>query len=170
MSQVKNLHDRIAATVGLLASKGPNVALAAIQEALKNGPLADVRTSNAASSFRSDAAVMGMPQFPVGQPEFVSKLLKQLGVCVPGMSDAPATPVMPSGLNAAGTSVARTIYDPAASHASSEAAKEDAIPGKGQFLSKSYANQAGSRRYKVYIPSTYVGQPMPLMVMLHGCT
>jgi poly(hydroxyalkanoate) depolymerase family esterase len=155
MSQVKNLHDRIAATVGLLTSKGPNVALAAIQEALKNGPLADVRASNAAASFRPDAAVMSMPQFPLEQPEFVSKLLTQLGVCVPGMSDAPA---------------ARTAYGAAASPASTEAENANAISGTGRFLSKSYANQAGSRRYKVYIPSTYVGQPMPLMVMLHGCT
>jgi poly(hydroxyalkanoate) depolymerase family esterase len=170
MSQVKNLHDRIAATVGLLASKGPNVALAAIQEALKNGPLGDLHTSNAASSFRPDAAVMSMPQFPVGQPEFVSKLLKQLGVCVPGMTDAPATPAVPSWLNAAGTSAAHVTYGAPASHAFSEEENENAIPDKGQFLSKSYANQAGSRRYKVYIPSTYVGQPMPLMVMLHGCT
>jgi poly(hydroxyalkanoate) depolymerase family esterase len=138
MSQVKTLHDRIAAVTGLLTSKGPNVALAAIQEALKNGTLADIRTSNTASSFRPGGSVMSTPEFLVGQPEFVSKLLTQLGVCVPGVSDASAT--------------------------------EEAIPCKGQFLSKSYANQAGSRRYKVYIPSTYAGQPMPLMVMLHGCT
>jgi poly(hydroxyalkanoate) depolymerase family esterase len=40
----------------------------------------------------------------------------------------------------------------------------------GRFISGSYANQAGARPYKLYIPSSYHGQPLPLIVMLHGCT
>jgi poly(hydroxyalkanoate) depolymerase family esterase len=40
----------------------------------------------------------------------------------------------------------------------------------GQFISGSYANQAGARPYRLYIPSSYTGQPLPLVVMLHGCT
>ena len=35
---------------------------------------------------------------------------------------------------------------------------------------KAYANAAGSRPYKLYVPSCYEGQPLPLIVMLHGCT
>jgi len=46
----------------------------------------------------------------------------------------------------------------------------DATPGGGKFVAGSYANAAGSRRYKVYIPSGYDGRPAPLVVMLHGCT
>lgn len=43
-------------------------------------------------------------------------------------------------------------------------------PGTGaQFQAASYTNAAGSRRYKLFIPSAYCGQPMPLLVMLHGC-
>ena len=33
-----------------------------------------------------------------------------------------------------------------------------------------YSNQAGNRAYKLYIPSRYQGQALPLIVMLHGCT
>jgi poly(hydroxyalkanoate) depolymerase family esterase len=40
----------------------------------------------------------------------------------------------------------------------------------GQFLSGSYSNSAGTRAYKLYIPSSYHGQTLPLIVMLHGCT
>ena len=44
------------------------------------------------------------------------------------------------------------------------------LPEGARFEEKSFANEAGSRAYKVYIPSSYSGQPVPLVVMLHGCT
>lgn len=44
------------------------------------------------------------------------------------------------------------------------------IDHAGQFITQSYSNQAGSRDYKLYIPTNYKGQPLPLIVMLHGCT
>jgi poly(hydroxyalkanoate) depolymerase family esterase len=43
-------------------------------------------------------------------------------------------------------------------------------PDKGRFLSQSYANEAGTRAYKLYVPGGYHGQALPLVVMLHGCT
>lgn len=41
-------------------------------------------------------------------------------------------------------------------------------PGS-RFIPGSYTNQAGTRSYKLYVPSHYQGQALPLVVMLHGC-
>ncbi len=41
-------------------------------------------------------------------------------------------------------------------------------PGS-RFITGSYSNQAGTRSYKLYVPSRYHGQALPLVVMLHGC-
>jgi poly(hydroxyalkanoate) depolymerase family esterase len=43
------------------------------------------------------------------------------------------------------------------------------VPESGKFLARSYSNQVGTRAYKLYVPSGYRGQPLPLIVMLHGC-
>jgi poly(hydroxyalkanoate) depolymerase family esterase/deazaflavin-dependent oxidoreductase (nitroreductase family) len=43
-------------------------------------------------------------------------------------------------------------------------------PARERFIERSYSNEAGSRAYKLYVPSGCAGQAVPLVVMLHGCT
>ncbi|MDP4021907.1 PHB depolymerase family esterase [Methylobacterium sp. NEAU 140] len=44
------------------------------------------------------------------------------------------------------------------------------IPDGARFEERTYSDAVGSRRYKVYVPSGYAGQALPVVVMLHGCT
>src|SRR5712672_1652806 len=46
----------------------------------------------------------------------------------------------------------------------------DLVPEGARFIQGAYSNPAGSRAYRLFIPSGYQGQPLPLVVMLHGCT
>ena len=48
----------------------------------------------------------------------------------------------------------------------------ETVPSGGAFLARSYTNHAGTRPYKLYVPSSYRadGSALPLIVMLHGCT
>ena len=59
---------------------------------------------------------------------------------------------------------------PSSPGATSPGATPAGLPDGAQFLARTFSNPAGSRPYKLYVPSGYHGQPMPLVVMLHGCT
>jgi len=49
-------------------------------------------------------------------------------------------------------------------------ATPDILPEGARFVEGLHSNSAGSRAYKLFVPSSYQGQPLPLVVMLHGCT
>ena len=44
------------------------------------------------------------------------------------------------------------------------------VPDGAAYLARSFACAAGSRDYKVYVPSRKFGRKRPLIIMLHGCT
>ena len=75
--------------------------------------------------------------------------------------------------------VARKIFTPdeRAQKSTDEApSRPTASPDQvkpGQFVSRSFTNHAGTRTYKLFVPASYsaqLGEPVPVVVMLHGCT
>jgi poly(hydroxyalkanoate) depolymerase family esterase len=46
----------------------------------------------------------------------------------------------------------------------------DIVPEGARFIEGLYSSRAGSRAYRLFIPSRYQERPLPLVVMLHGCT
>jgi poly(hydroxyalkanoate) depolymerase family esterase len=46
---------------------------------------------------------------------------------------------------------------------------EAVVAARRRFRADSFSNEAGTRPYRLYVPSSYDGSRLPLVVMLHGC-
>ena len=59
-----------------------------------------------------------------------------------------------------------------AKEAAGHTAREDCIDveERGHFSTFAYSNAAGRRQYRLYVPAGAHSEPLPLIVMLHGCT
>jgi poly(hydroxyalkanoate) depolymerase family esterase len=44
------------------------------------------------------------------------------------------------------------------------------VPDRAAYLTRAFTCEAGSRDYKLYVPSHMDGRKLPLIIMLHGCT
>jgi poly(hydroxyalkanoate) depolymerase family esterase len=96
---------------------------------------------------------------PNGLPGLLDGLPSSLPDVLPGLPnslpDLPSgLPGLPNGLPGATKGVPGPIV----------------VPEGGRFLEQSFTGPAGDRAYKLYVPSGYTGQEVPLIVMLHGCT
>ena len=74
---------------------------------------------------------------------------------------------MPAGLDIGGTR-SRWVRRP--QRHSRSAPRFRTLPEGATFETATFTNPAGTRDYKLYVPANRTGQPMPLIVMLHGCT
>ncbi len=63
----------------------------------------------------------------------------------------------------------RPIVNPVPTYRPFAQPAKRSLPDGARFVERVYADAAGSRTYKLYIPSRYDGVPLPLVVMLHGC-
>lgn len=60
---------------------------------------------------------------------------------------------------------------PLAGAARAGRAADAPVPPEGaRFESRDHQGQGDRRAYRLYVPGSYSGQPLPLVVMLHGCT
>jgi poly(hydroxyalkanoate) depolymerase family esterase len=88
----------------------------------------------------------------------------------PAAGSGQALPAAPSGLLGQRNEGGIQLPGGQRSGLSSAAARVP-VPSGAQFIAATFSNEAGSRPYKLYVPSGYrSGQPAPLVVMLHGCS
>ena len=66
------------------------------------------------------------------------------------------------------TSRLGTVQEPRAGREGG--ARAPARPRTSRFETRSVSNAAGQRNYKLYVPARFDDAPLPLIVMLHGCT
>ena len=130
----------------LLQTEGPMAATAAVQRALHGAAPA-----NAASPFAHQAPVDNIVDI---NPAFNEAVNAQAS---PRKVFAGLAQRLRAGM---GNHVVEDAED---------VATASADPLKGKFLNLSCTAPAGTRAYKLYIPSTYAGEAAPLVVMLHGC-
>lgn len=149
----------------LLQNNGAGAATEKIQQTLakmmpaqswpgRRPAMRDLNDAPGASGAHKALAAQGMPA------NFVPDLLARLGVALPGAA-SPLPVQMPLDpnmdlLSSFGQGQSEEILE----------AEEGAA---GQFLARSFTNHAGTRACKLYVPTGYHGQALPLVVMLHGC-
>ncbi len=132
----------------LLQKGGPLAATGKIQETL----LGLMPTAVWPGAAPADAPAKGAESAPAPAPAVIPDLGSLVPDLLARLAEVPAFGIPGSTPTAA--------TDPA------QAA------GTGRFLSGSFTNQAGTRAYRLYVPSAWKGkgqgQALPLVVMLHG--
>ena len=106
--------------------------------------------------------------------EATAMLLGTGGQAAPGSTASTAPPVA----RRAGGTLLRGLLDRVAKAPLARGLKgfkpgrqrPEPVPEGARFEERLFANAAGQRAYKLYVPSRSGSGPLPLVVMLHGCT
>ncbi len=116
------------------------------------------------SILRPENLLSAMRQPGAGRLAKVTALLQHvLPGAGAGPGDGPSGSAIPAALRGF---LDRVIGHPDAPASPAETTERDAADGR--FLTKTFTNEAGSRPYRLYVPSRLEGA-VPLIVMLHGC-
>lgn len=169
MKQPHNMHDMMAqmrAATSKLMNQGPGSATEAIQQALSAAGLMP-----APAATPSPASSTAQPQMRDINPPPAGASDK------PAVDEAPAQAATPAQAAQAFAQdfmsrLGKQPFEMPSFQAPGFGSATPAapLPEGAQFIDGQFSNHAGTRSYKLYIPSSYHGQAMPLLVMLHGCT
>jgi poly(hydroxyalkanoate) depolymerase family esterase len=151
----------------LAQAKDPRAATEVIQEALKASGLLSPQATN---DLGAPAQVIQEAFKAAGLPP--AQTTNRTGVASPGLVDLNAVPgwaqAARRGADAALEGGRRARWSVPRRMRSGTPAPDPRAPG--EFLEGSFSAAAGTRRYKLYVPSAPASGPRPLIVMLHGCT
>ena len=116
--------------------------------------------------FRPDslhpAVVEAIRLVAAGHPEGATAVLRRsLGIDGPEPAQERGSRSLPQGL--------REWFGRVSPFTRAHPAQPAPEPEHGEFLRRSYRNEAGVRQYRLYVPSGYRGEPATLLVLLHGC-
>jgi poly(hydroxyalkanoate) depolymerase family esterase len=128
-------------------STGMSEALRLVREGRLDEATALLQRGLTARLPTSGAGLPGAARLPFGRAHRVKEMLDKVRSAAAGVSGLLGNP--PGGGSGPG-------------HAQAAAA-----PG-GQIHHLSHTEQAGTRNYVLYVPTGYRGEPVPLVVMLHG--
>ncbi|GAC1329475.1 MAG: PHB depolymerase family esterase [Beijerinckiaceae bacterium] len=104
--------------------------------------------------------------------EAAAMLRRALGGSAPAPSSADAEPAKPSAEIQMPASVRGFLDRLKPGSLGLRRTPGRSLPDGARFEARRFANATGQRPYKLYIPSRYEAsaKPLPLIVMLHGCT
>ncbi|MES2318694.1 MAG: PHB depolymerase family esterase [Pseudomonadota bacterium] len=180
----EKLLARMRAATSTLTGQGPKAATAAIQDALKiltpnKAPAQPAPTQGPAMRDINPPPASAKVRNPAPQPEAAPAPEQKPAPTHTGMASAAdlLKDLVPelmakldknglSGRNGMGSFKMPNFEMPGGMAGMGSPAPD--LPGK--FVDGSFTNAAGTRSYKLYIPSSYADQAMPLVVMLHGCS